>query len=256
MENKNNKNLIIILLVIIVLLILAFGLYYYKNNHKVVNIKNQSKQIKQKVKEGMEARPEVDVDQLVGSIKKDYKQDPRFKECIAMGMGIQGCLRDVIMEKVRKEDNVNLCNDLVGDGEKQSCVDDYYREKAKKSGDESLCQKTSDKDSCLEGVITEKALNANDEQICDKLKEGYKMNCLVRVIRKKAVETNNPKLCEKLVYTRTEGEGKDKQEYKETSNAQMCSEEVKMEIEMRKEEEKKNAEMEQAEEKNKEQETK
>ncbi len=240
MENKNNKNLIIILSIIIILLVLAFGFYYYKNNiQKTSEVKNDLNTF-QKTEDGREM---IDVDNLVGSIKKDYKQNPQFKECVGMGMGIQSCLRDVIVSKVQKEDNVNLCNDLVGSGEKQSCVNDYYRQKGIKTGNEALCEKTSDKNNCLEGVLTKKAEDSGDETLCDKLMEGYKINCLQSVIRKKAVKTENPKLCDKLVYTRVEGEGENKQEFKETMNAEMCKEEVKMEIDMKKQEEKMKEEM-------------
>ena len=159
-----------------------------------------------------------------------------------MDMGIKSCLRDLITAKVKAEDNVNLCNDLF-DG-KDSCRADYYANKAEKTNNASLCDKSPEKDSCLTRVYTKQARETGNASLCDKLTDYNKQSCKRDVIRTLALKQKKPELCEQLVVKRTEGveEGGKATIYEDRADADMCKEEVKMEIQMREEEEKRQKE--------------
>ncbi len=217
--------------------------YYFLSNHGTnTNVVNNNLTEKKAEMKGDRVLPQVDVDKLVGDIKNDYKNSPKFKECIGMDMGIQSCLRDAVMDRVEKEDNPKYCEDLV-DGV-ESCKENYYTKKAVKDLSPVVCDNLKNKNNCLEAVYTKKAENAGDESICSNLEDqNSKQNCLRNVVRKIAVKTQNPKLCDKLVIKRVDGEGENKIEYTDKMDADMCKEEVKMEIEMNKEEEKRQEEM-------------
>jgi len=226
---------------LVVLAILFFGYYFYKNDS--AQGKDKTTDILKTENRDFGTRPKMDLDEVVGKVKNDYKSDPAFQECIAMDMGIQSCLRETIQRRVQKEDNVKFCDDLISGAD--SCRENYYTKKAEKSMDASVCDNLKNKNNCLKRAYTKKAIAENNEKVCDALTEDYsKQSCRRDVIRRIAIKTNNPALCDKLVVKRSEWEGENKMEYADKMDVDICKEEVKMEMEMRQQEEKMRKEME------------
>ena len=189
---EDKKNIIIIVVAVIVVLLVLLFLYKYSANKQSAvptssNVANNAKQ------DG------IDIEDLVKSVKDEYKNMPKFRQCVASDMSINRCLEEIVRERVEKTGKVEYCQDLNRKDLVDGCVAYFKAQKALKSGDESDCAGAPNQESCVSQVRSEKAINTGALEECNKISiPGSRGACRHRVVSKNALAKDSLKECEKL----------------------------------------------------------